>query len=127
MKEELIEKIIDEVVKTSSPKQDEINAVAESPFLYRRIRNRIEENKKGDNSILNFWSDLFRIFKLVTQATAIITLLVVSLFLLAPSNSKLPGDSSSAQNQAADFDDDEMFDETIGLLNDTKAPKEVKK
>jgi hypothetical protein len=127
MKEERIENLIDEVVKVSSPNQDEINAVAESPFLYRRIRNRIEEEKKDDNSILNFWSDLFRTFKLATQATAVIALIAVGIFLFVPSNTNSSNENASAQRQSVDFDDEEMFDETIGFANETKAPKEVKK
>lgn len=126
MKEERIENLIDKIVKASLPNQDEINAVAESPFLYRRIRNRIEEERQ-DNSILRFWADLFRVFKLATQATAIIALVALGVLLFLPSNTTLPSDNSSAQRQSADLYDEEMFNETIGLSTEVKSPKEVKK
>lgn len=127
--EKHLDNLIDEIVKATSASQNEINSVAETPFLYRRIRARLEEENK-DKSILSLWSDLFRTFKLATQATAIIALIAVAVFLLQPSKSQSLKDNAISASPLLDevvFSNDDMFEDAVGLSNSNKVLNEVKK
>lgn len=127
--EKQLDNLIDEIVKTTSVSQNEINTVAESPFLYRRIRARIEDENK-DKSIFSLWSDLFRTFKLATQFTAIIALIAVAVFLLQPSKNQSLKDNAVSASPLLDevvFSSDDMFEDAVGLSNSNKVLNEVKK
>lgn len=126
--EKQLDSLIDEIVKATSANQNEINRVAESPFLYRRIRARIEA-ENNDKSILSLWGDLFRTFKLATQVTAIIALVAIGIFLFQPSKTQSLKDNAVSASPLLDevvFSNDDMFEDAVGLPNGNKVPKEVK-
>lgn len=126
-KHEHLDKIIDEVVKATSPSEDEIVKIAESPFLFRRIRVRIEQENKSDNSILSFWSDLFQTFKLATKVTATVALLVIFVFVLIPKSSQQKNSVASNTPVLDELANDELFAEVVGLPASVKIPNEVRK
>lgn len=126
-KQEYLDKLIDEVVKATSASEDEITRVAESPFLFRRIRVRIEQEEKSDNSILSFWSDLFQTFKLATKVTATVALLVIFAFVLIPKSSPQKNNLVSNTPVLDELANDDMFAEVVGLPASAKIPNEVRK
>ena len=121
-----LDNLVDEIVRATAVNEDDVNAIAESPFLYRRIRVRISEEKDTDRSILSFWSDLFSTFKLATKVTAAVALIIVFAFFLLPSKS--PASEAMSPTPVLDVAlSDDMFAEAVELPNGAKVPYEVNK
>lgn len=121
-----LDNLVDEIVRATTVNEDDVNAIAESPFLYRRIRVRISEEKDTDRSILSFWSDLFSTFKLATKVTAAVALIIVFTFFLLPSKS--PANEAMSATPVLDVAlGDDMFAEAVELPNSAKVPYEVNK
>lgn len=121
-----LDNLVDEIVRATDVNEDDVNAIAESPFLYRRIRVRIGEEKDGNRSILSFWGDLFATFKLATKITAAVALIIVFTFFLIPSMT--PVNDAMLSTPVLDVAlGDDMFAEAVELPNGAKAPNEVSK
>ncbi len=130
MKEESMEKLIDKIVKATDSTEEEISAAANSPFLYRRLRNAIEEKKTKTAKF--FWGELFATFKIAALGMAAVALLAIGVLVVEqPKDShKRPsiqtGNGQKAPSPSMD-ENEELFADSIGLPNATKEVKEVKK
>lgn len=133
-KQEGLDKLIDEVLNASSADQEEVNRMAESPFLYGRLRAQIKEEKRLQSETSNFWDEIFFSFKLAAKVMTVFALIVIGFFVLQPQpKSHIDEEQASAeqiQTQPADvaeLSNEELFAETIGLQNDLKLSDEVKR
>ena len=82
---ERLESVAREVVRASAAGETEADAVAGSPFLYARIRARIEEERRrreeGDG-----WLALFGVAWRAVPAMALVAVLALALFLSSGAN-----------------------------------------
>ena len=126
-KQEVLNKLIDEVLKASSVNQDDVNRVAESPFLYSRLRVQIKEEERRQNEMIFFWNELFFSFKLATKVLALLAIIAIGFLVFGPSPEAYPGKEQASieqiQPQTVDItaiSNEDLFSETIGLQNDAK-------
>ncbi|MDT5267923.1 MAG: hypothetical protein QOH49_109 [Acidobacteriota bacterium] len=82
---ERLESVAREVVRASAASETEADTVAGSPFLYARIRARIEEERRrgeeGDG-----WLALFGVAWRAVPAMALVAVLALALFLSSSAN-----------------------------------------
>jgi len=117
------------VVRATDSTEEEISAVAKSPFLYRRLRTAIEEKKT--NSLRFFWGELFATFKVATIGMAAVALLAIGFFVFEPSRPAQTSSGKQTQPQPIDettgLSNEELFADSMGFPNAVKEVKEVKK
>src|SRR5687767_10518291 len=87
---ERLERVAREVVRASAADDGEAPAVAESPFLYARVRARIEEERRRREEGEG-WLGLFGVVWRAVPAMALAAVAALALFLSSGANELTPG------------------------------------
>ncbi len=98
-----LDRLSDELFRALEASDNEINTAAESPFLFRRIRARIEAEQRRLNEENNSW---FALMAQVRQAIPVFALLAIvalvsSLYLYSWGNKPMENAGSLAEQQTA--------------------------
>ena len=87
---ERLERFAGEVVRASAAGGAEADAAADSPFLYARVRARIDEERRRREEGEG-WLALFAVAWRAVPATALAAVLALALFLASGANDLAPG------------------------------------
>ncbi len=98
-----LDRLSDELFRALEASDNEINTAAESPFLFRRIRARIEAEQRRMNEENNSW---FALMAQVRQAIPVFALLAIaalvsSLYLYSWGNKPMENGGALAEQQTA--------------------------
>jgi len=106
-----------EVVRASAGGEAEARAVADSPFLYARVRARIEEERRRREEGEG-WLALFGVAWRAVPAMALVAVLALALFLSSGAGDLSPGFGLGAETLLGERDGD--FEQVV--LADTRTP-----
>ena len=112
---ERLERVAREVVRASTAGEAEADAAANSPFLYARIRARIEEERRRREEGES-WLALFGVAWRAVPAMALVAVAALALFLSSGAGELTPGFGLGAETLLGE---DEM--EQV-VLADTRPP-----
>ncbi len=98
IEEEKLDRLGDELLRAFEATDAEINNAATSPFLYRRIRVRIEAEERRRAEDRSSWLALLSIARQAIPAFVLIAMLVISLHWMAPERR---GDDNTSESQTA--------------------------
>lgn len=106
--DELLDRMGRELIRASAANSDEAETVAASPFLYTRLRSRInqerEQREAGES-----WVTMLGVIWRAIPAMAMVALLAVALFLYAGSGTQRPvvmlSDTRDAEFESVVFAD----------------------
>lgn len=87
---ERLERVGREVVRAAAAGEREARAVADSPFLYARVRARIEEERRRREEGEG-WLALFGVAWRAVPAMALLAVMALALFLSSGANELAPG------------------------------------
>ena len=87
IEDEKLDRLGDELLRAFEPSEAEINSAATSPFLYRRIRVRIEAEERRRAEERNPWLTLLVTARRAIPAFALIALLAASWQWVSPDRS----------------------------------------
>lgn len=114
---ERLERIAREVVRASAAGDVEADAVADAPFLYARLRARIEEERlrreEGEG-----WLALFAVARRAVPAMALVAVAALALFLSSGAHELTPGFGLGAETLLSERDGD--FEQV--LFADARTP-----
>src|SRR5919205_1465541 len=113
-REERLERLAREVVRASAAAEDEAAAVADSPFLYARVRARIEEERRRREEGEG-WLGLLGVVWRAVPAMALVAVMALGLFLWSGAGELAPGFGLGAEALLGD----EEFEQVV--LADTRA------
>lgn len=116
-RKERLERAAREVVRASAAGESEAETVASSPFLYARVRARIEEERRRREEGEG-WLALFGVAWRAVPAMALVTVLALALFLSSGAGELSPGFGLGAETLLTERDED--FEQVV--LADTRAP-----
>jgi hypothetical protein len=98
IEDETLDRLGNELLRAFEATEAEISNAATSPFLYRRIRVRIEAEERRRAEDRSSWLALLSIARQAIPAFVLIAMLVVSLHWMAPERR---GDDGAAESQTA--------------------------
>jgi hypothetical protein len=116
--DEKLDRFSDELLRAFEASDTEINNAATSPFLYRRIRVRIEAEERRLAEQRNQWFALLVSAKHALPVLAMLAVIAVSAFLYLPSRWQQPIPSEEPPTLMSDvfsFSQDEMLASAVGL------------
>jgi hypothetical protein len=116
--DEKLDRFSDELLRAFEASDTEINNAATSPFLYRRIRVRIEAEERRLAERRNQWFALLVSAKHALPVLAMLAVIAVSAFLYLPSRWQQPIPSEEPPTLMSDvfsFSQDEMLASAVGL------------
>lgn len=116
---ERLERVGREVVKASVAAEAEVSAVADSPFLYTRVRARIEEERRRREEGEG-WPALFGVVWRAVPAMALAAVLALALFVSSDVGERTPGFGLGAEALLGDREDAGDFEQVV--LADTRTP-----
>src|SRR5919205_3654738 len=116
-REERLERLAREVVRASAAAEDEAAAVADSPFLYARVRARIEEERRRREEGEG-WLGLFGVAWRAVPAMALVAVFALGLFLSSGAGELTPGFGLGAEALLSERD--EEFEQVV--LADSRTP-----
>ena len=105
-----------EVVRASAAGEAEAAGVADSPFLYARVRARIEERRRREEG--EGWLALLGVAWRAVPAMAVLAVMALALFLTSGGGELTPGFGLGAEALLAERD--EEFEQVV--LADTRTP-----
>src|SRR5215207_2043740 len=105
-----LERVTREVVRASAAGESEADAVAGSPFLYARVRARIE-GERGRREEGEGWLALFAVAWRAVPAMALVAVLAMALFLSSGAGELTPGFGLGAETLLVERDED--FDQVV--------------
>lgn len=114
---ERLERFAREVVRASAAGETEAHAAADSPFLYARVRARIEEERRRREEGEG-WLALFGVAWRAVPAMALVAVAALALFLSSGVNDLNPGFGLGAESLLGERDSD--FEQVV--LADTRTP-----
>jgi hypothetical protein len=114
---ERLERVAREVVRASATGEMEADAADGSPFLYARVRARIEEERRRREEGES-WLALFGVAWRAVPAMALVAVLAMALFLSSGVSDLTPGFSLGAESLLGERD--EEFEQVV--LADTRTP-----
>jgi hypothetical protein len=114
---ERVERVAREVVRAASAGETEARAAADAPFLYARIRARIEEERRRREEGEG-WLGLFGVAWRAVPAMALVAVFALGLFLSSGAGDLAPGFGLGAETLLAERD--EEFEQVV--LADTRTP-----
>lgn len=114
---ERLERFAREVVRASAAGEAEAQTAADSPFLYARVRARIEEERRRREEGEG-WLALFGVAWRAVPAMALVAVMALALFLSAGAGELSPGFGLGAEALLNERDED--FEQVV--LADTRAP-----
>lgn len=100
---ERLERVAREVVRASAAGEPEADAVAGSPFLYARVRARIEEERRRREEGEG-WLALFGVAWRAVPAMALAAVLALALFLSSGAGDLTPGFGLGAETLLGEGD-----------------------
>jgi hypothetical protein len=116
-RKERLGRVAREVVRASAAGEAEGHAVAESPFLYARVRARIEgERRRREGG--EGWLGLFGVAWRAVPAMALVAVMALALFLSSGAGDLTPGFGLGAEALLGERDGD--FEQVV--LADRRAP-----
>lgn len=115
-RKERLERVAREVVRASAAGEGEAETAADSPFLYARVRARIEEERRREEG--EGWLALFGVAWRAVPAMALVAVMAMALFLSSGVNDLTPGFSLGAETLLVERDED--FEQVV--LADTRTP-----
>jgi hypothetical protein len=113
--DELLDRMGRELIRASAANSDEAEAVAASPFLYTRLRSRIN-NQREQREAGESWVTMLGVIWRAIPAMAMVALLAVALFLSAGSGTQRPV-VMLPDTRDAEFEN-VVFADTRSLSND---------
>jgi hypothetical protein len=114
---ESLDRVAREVVRASAGGEAEAESAADSPFLYARVRARIEgERRRREEG--EGWLALFGVAWRAVPAMALLAVLAMALFLSSGVNDLTPGFGLGAEALLGERD--EEFEQVV--LADTRTP-----
>lgn len=114
---ERLERFAREVVRASAAGEAEAQTAADSPFLYARVRARIEEERRRREEGEG-WLALFGVAWRAVPAMALMAVMALALFLSAGAGDLAPGFGLGAETLLNERDED--FEQVV--LADTRTP-----
>lgn len=114
---ERLERFAREVVRASAAGETEAQAAADSPFLYARVRARIEEERRRREEGEG-WLALFGVAWRAVPAMALAVVAALALFLSSGAGDLAPGFGLGAETLLSERDTD--FEQVV--LADTRTP-----
>lgn len=114
-RKERLERVAREVVRAAAEGEGEAQVAADSPFLYARVRARIEEERRRHEEGEG-WLALFGVAWRAVPAMAVVTALALALFLSSGMNDLAPGFGLGAEALLGERD--EEFEQVV--LADTR-------
>ena len=112
---ERLERVAREVVQAAAAGETEARAAADAPFLYARIRARIEEERRRREDGEG-WLALFGVAWRAVPAMTLVAVMALALFLSSAANDLNPGFGLGAETLLGEDDIEEV------VLADTNAP-----
>jgi anti-sigma-K factor RskA len=100
---ERLERVAREVVRASASGEPEADAVAGSPFLYARVRARIEEERRRREEGEG-WLALFAVAWRAVPAMALVAVMALALFLSSGAGDLTPGFGLGAETLLGEGD-----------------------
>jgi hypothetical protein len=100
-----LERVAREVVRASAAGEGEAQSVADSPFLYTRVRARIEEERRRREEGEG-WLGLFGVVRRAVPALALATVAALVLFLSSGAGELTPGFGLGADSLLAEREGD---------------------
>lgn len=116
-RKERLGRVAREVVRASAEGEVEAAGVADSPFLYARVRARIEEERRRREEGEG-WLALLGVAWRAVPAMAVVAVMALALFLSSGAGDLTPGFSLGAETLLAERDED--FEQVV--LADTRTP-----
>jgi hypothetical protein len=119
--DELLDRMGRELIRASAANSDEAEAVATSPFLYTRLRSRIN-NEREKREAGESWVTMLGVIWRAIPAMAMVALLAVALFLSAGSGTQRPvvmlPDTRDAEFESVVFADNRSLsnDEVLATI-----------
>ena len=107
---ERLERVAREVVRASAAGDAESSAIADSPFLYARVRARIEEERRRREEGEG-WPAFFGVVWRAVPAMALAAFAALALFLSSGANDLAPGFGLGAETLLVERDAD--FDQVV--------------
>ena len=114
---ERLERFAREVVRASAAGEAEAQTVADSPFLYTRVRARIEEERRRREEGEG-WLALFGVAWRAVPAMALVAVMALALFLSSGAGDLTPGFGLGAETLLSERDED--FEQVV--LADSRTP-----
>jgi anti-sigma-K factor RskA len=114
---ERLERVGREVVRASAAGEVEAQTVADSPFLYARVRARIEEERRRREEGEG-WLALFGVAWRAVPAMALVAVMALALFLSSGAGELSPGFGLGAETMLSERDED--FEQVV--LADRRTP-----
>jgi anti-sigma-K factor RskA len=116
-REERVGRVAREVVRASAAGETEAETVADSPFLYARVRARIEgERRRREEG--EGWLALLGVAWRAVPAMAVVAVMALALFLSSGAGELAPGYGLGAEALLGERD--EEFEQVV--LTDTRTP-----
>lgn len=112
---ERLERVAREVVRAASGDETEARAVADAPFLYTRVRARIEEERRRREEGEG-WRAFFVVAWRAVPAMAMVAVVALALFLSSGAAELTPGFGLGAETLLGEDDVDQV------VYADTRAP-----
>lgn len=116
---ERLERVAREVVRASAAGEPEAEAAAGSPFLYARVRARIEEERRRREEGEG-WLALFGVAWRAVPAMALVAVMAFALFLSTGAAELTPGFGLGAEALLGEREDGGDFEQVV--LADTRTP-----
>jgi hypothetical protein len=112
-----LERVAREIVRASAAGEADASAVADAPFLYARVRARIEEERRRREEGEG-WLALFGVAWRAVPAMALVAVLALALFLSSGVSDLTPGFGLGAETLLGERDGD--FEQVV--FTDARTP-----